>query len=197
MAARVSSPRATWDRRVEPSPRVTAARPHTDSPRFDVDNEGRPLVTDTHQTTTSASLRFQDDRSSRVGDRGSVTIFIAVLAVGFIAAAGLAYDGAQKLGAVAEARDLADNAARACAQEIDDEATVSAGAVTLAPGDAEARARAYLAGFDMRPALVSVTNDVCEVTVELTVSTRLLPGGPWEVSATESAVALYGVETPR
>jgi hypothetical protein len=131
------------------------------------------------------------------GDGGSVTIFVAVLAFGFIAAAGLAYDGAQKLGAVAEARDLADNAARACAQEIDDEATVSTGQVSLARGDAEARARAYLAGFGLSPALVSVTDDVCEVTVELAVSTKLLPGGPWEVSATERAVALYGVEAPR
>ena len=54
----------------------------------------------------------------------------------------------------------------------------------------------YLAAFGLSSALVIVTDDVCEVTVELAVSTKLLPGGPWEVSATERAVALYGVEAP-
>jgi hypothetical protein len=152
------------------------------------------MVMDAQPSTNVCTRRAH---CPRVSDRGSVTIFVAVLAAGFIAAAGLAYDGAQKLGAVAEARDLADNAARACAQEIDDEATVSTGQVRLAGGDAQARARAYLAGFGLSPALVSVTDDVCEVTVNLTVSTRLLPGGPWEVSATERAQALYGVEAPR
>ena len=155
------------------------------------------MATDVRPSTKSTSVRNRAGHASGAGDRGSVTIFVAVLAFGFIAAAGLAYDGAQKLGAVAEARDLADNAARACAQEIDDEATVSTGHVRLAGDDAEARARTYLAGFGLSPALVSVTDDVCEVTVELTVSTKLLPGGPWEVSATERAVALYGVEAPR
>lgn len=155
------------------------------------------MATSVRPSRKGARACNRDAYFEHARDRGSVTIFVAVLAFGFIAAAGLAYDGAQKLGAVAEARDLADNAARACAQEIDDEATVSTGYVSLARGDAEVRARAYLADFGLSPALVSVTDDVCEVTVELTVSTKLLPGGPWEVSATERAVALYGVEAPR
>lgn len=155
------------------------------------------MATNARPGTNSAGVCNRGLHAAHARDRGSVTIFVAVLAFGFIAAAGLAYDGAQKLGAVAEARDLADNAARACAQEIDDEATVRTGHVSLANDDAAARARAYLAGFGLSPALVSVTDDLCEVTVELTVSTKLLPGGPWEVSATERAVALYGVEAPR
>jgi len=162
-----------------------------------VDAGGRPMATGVRPSRGDATACSRDACFGHVGDRGSVTIFVAVLAFGFIAAAGLAYDGAQKLGALAQARDLADNAARACAQEIDDEATVSTGQVSLARGDAEGRALAYLAAFGLTPALVSVTNDVCEVTVELAVSTKLLPGGPWEVSATERAVALYGVEAPR
>lgn len=154
------------------------------------------MATEVRPSAEGACVCDRGLHAAHTHDRGSVTIFVAVLAFGFIAAAGLAYDGAQKLGAVAEARDLADNAARACAQEIDDEATVSTGHVRLAGRDAEARARAYLTGFALSPALVSVTDDVCEVTVKLTVSTKLLPG-PWEVSATERAVALYGVEAPR
>ena len=155
------------------------------------------MATDVRPIAKSDRVCDRGLHATHAQDRGSVTIFVAVLAFGFIAAAGLAYDGAQKLGAVAEARDLADNAARACAQEIDEEATVSTGQTSLAGDDGEARARAYLAGFALSPALVSVTDDLCEVTVELTVSTKLLPGGPWELSATERAVALYGVEAPR
>jgi hypothetical protein len=194
MAAQVGSVAATWDRRVEPSPRSAAARPGTESPPLAVVAESQPMVMDAQPSTSVRTRRVHRPRAS---DRGSVTIFVAVLAIGFIAAAGLAYDGAQKLGAVAEVRDLSDNAARACAQEIDDESTISTGQVRLARGDAEARARSYLAGFGLSPALVVVTGDVCEVTVKLTVSPRLLPGGPWEVSTTERAQALYGVEAPR
>lgn len=130
------------------------------------------------------------------GDRGSVTIFVAVLAVGFLAAAGLAYDGSQKLGGLAQARDLADNAARACAQGVDAEATLETGAAVLDAADADGRARAYLAELDLQPASVSVGAAGCEVTVVLTVPTRFLPG-PFEVSATERAEVLYGVEAPR
>jgi hypothetical protein len=130
------------------------------------------------------------------GDRGSVTIFVAVLAVGFLAAAGLAYDGSQKLGGLAQARDLADNAARACAQGVDAEATLASGAAVLDPVDAEGRARAHLAEVGISPASVSVDTAGCAVTVVLSVPTRFLPG-PFEVSATESADVLYGVEVPR
>ena len=53
---------------------------------------------------TSADLR---------NERGSVSILVAVLGVAFLMVAGLALDGGRKLGALSEARDLADNAARA------------------------------------------------------------------------------------
>lgn len=69
------------------------------------------MATDVRPSTKSASVRNRSGHASGACDWGSVTIFVAVLAFGFFAAAGLAYDGAQKLGAVAEA--LADNAARA------------------------------------------------------------------------------------
>lgn len=129
-------------------------------------------------------------------DRGSVTIFVAVLAVGFLAAAGLAYDGSQKLGGLSEARDLADNAARACAQGIDAETTLATGIAILDPADGEARARSYLSAVGISPSSVTVRGADCEVTVVLSVPTRFLPG-PFEVSATEQATALYGVEAAR
>ncbi|MDE0804229.1 MAG: hypothetical protein OSA99_13025 [Acidimicrobiales bacterium] len=125
-----------------------------------------------------------------------MTIFVAVLAVGFLAAAGLAYDGSQKLGGLAQARDLADNAARACAQGVDAEATLASGAAVLDAADAEARALAYLSTVGISPVAVIVGPASCEVEVELSVQTRFLPG-PFRVSATEQATALYGVEAAR
>ena len=73
--------------------------------------------------------------TSRVHDeRGSVSIFIAVLGVAFVMVAGLAIDGGRKLGALSEARDLADNAARAGAQAVDADTYRTTGIVVRLAG---------------------------------------------------------------
>ncbi|MDH3366927.1 MAG: pilus assembly protein TadG-related protein [Gemmatimonadota bacterium] len=125
-------------------------------------------------------------------ERGSVTIFVAVLGLSFLMAAGLAIDGARKLGGLSEARDLADNAARACAQGVDPVAFRGSGIPTLNPSDAAGRADAYLTSTGHTGA-VSINGTECTVTVTLTIGTRFLPG-PYVVFATESAQALAGVE---
>lgn len=125
-------------------------------------------------------------------DEGSITIFIAVLGLSFLMAAGLALDGARKLGGLSEARDLADNAARTCSQAVDDVAFRSSGVPTLAPAAAQTRALSYLASTG-NTGTVNVAGTQCTVTVTLTISTRFLPG-PYVVSATETAQALAGVE---
>ena len=125
-------------------------------------------------------------------DRGSVTIFIAVLGLAFLMAAGLAIDGARKLGGLSEARDLADNAARSCAQGVDPVAFRSSGVPNLDPTNATGRASAYLASTG-NTGVTTVAGTECTVTVTLTIQTRFLPG-PYVVSATESAQALFGVE---
>jgi Flp pilus assembly protein TadG len=125
-------------------------------------------------------------------DRGSVTVFIAVLAVAFLAAAGLAVDGGRKLGGLSEARDLADNAARTCAQAVDAAAYRSTGVPSLDESEATGRADAYLADTG-HGGSVSVDDTTCTVTVTLSVPTRFLPG-PYVVSATESAEAVSGIE---
>ena len=131
-------------------------------------------------------------RHGWLSDRGSVTIFVAVLAVSFLMAAGLAIDGARKLGGLSEARDLADNAARTCAQGVDPLALRATGIPTLSGPDAAERANAYLASTGHSGA-VSVDGTECIVTVTLAVKTRFLPG-PFVVAATESAKALTGVK---
>ena len=124
-------------------------------------------------------------------EQGSVTIFVAVLGLSFLMAAGLAIDGARKLGGLSEARDLADNAARTCAQGVDLVAFRATGIPNLNPVDAPGRADMYLATTG-NTGTVSIRGTECTVTVTLSISTRFLPG-PYVVSATESAQALVGV----
>lgn len=125
-------------------------------------------------------------------ERGAVSIFIAVLGVAFLMVAGLAVDGGRKLGALSEARDIADNAARAGAQHIDTDAYRSSGIAYLDPGPATQAAADYLAAIG-HSGTITVTGDTATVTVQLRVATRFLPG-PWTVTATESATAVLGVQ---
>lgn len=128
-------------------------------------------------------------------ERGSISIFTVVIAIAMLAAAGLAYDGSQKLGALSAARDIADNAARTCAQGIDEAALRGTASPALDPVLASARAQAYLATTGGATGSAVVTDTSCTVTVSLDVPSVFLPmGGP--VSATESADALFGIEAP-
>jgi outer membrane protein TolC len=110
-----------------------------------------------------------------------------VLALSVLAAAGLAVDGGRKLNGLAEARDLADNAARVGAQQVDVDAYRTTGVPSLDPGAASSAANAYLSTTGNSGA-VSVAGDTITVTVTLTITPRLLPG-TMTVSATESATA--------
>lgn len=125
-------------------------------------------------------------------ERGAVSIFVAVLGVAFLMVAGLSVDGGRKLGALSEARDIADNAARAGAQHIDTDAYRSSGIAYPDPGPATQAAADYLAAIG-HTGTITVTDDTVTVTVQLRVDTRFLPG-PWTVTATESATAVLGVQ---
>lgn len=54
----------------------------------------------------------------RIGDEGSITALVVVLAMTFVACAGLAVDGGRLIAAKIELGDHAENAARAGAQEV-------------------------------------------------------------------------------
>lgn len=125
-------------------------------------------------------------------ERGSVSVLVAVLAVAFLMVAGLALDGGRKLGALSEARDLADNAARAGAQAVDTDAYHLTGSPSLDPAEAQQAAIDYLAATGHSGSVV-VDGSTVTVTVTLSVPTRFLPG-PFTVHATESATAIFSVE---
>ena len=122
-------------------------------------------------------------------ETGSVSALVAVVALGLVMVAGLAYDGGQIIAAQATARDLASNAARAGAQEIDLTELRATGAASLDPDRAVAAAEAYLAltGHSGR-----VTVNGAEVTVAVDVDQpmRILPLPARTVTAVHTATAL-------
>lgn len=115
-------------------------------------------------------------------------MIVIVMVVAFLAAAGLALDGSRKLGGLANARELASNSARACAQGT--EGTHNATG-QLNVGDASQRAHTYLAAHGVS-GTVDVAGRECTVTVSLSIATVFLPG-PWQVSAASTSRNLAGI----
>jgi hypothetical protein len=105
--------------------------------------------------------------------------------------AGLAYDGGQIVAAQATARDLASNAARAGAQEIDLDELRSSGVTILDPDRAIAAAQDFLArtGHTGR---VRVEGAEITVTVDVIQAMRILPLPDRTVTAGHTATALTG-----
>lgn len=125
-------------------------------------------------------------------DRGSVSAFVAVIAIALVAVAGLVYDGGQILTAQARARDLAANAARAGAQEVDLDTLRAEQQVTLDPDRAASAALDYLAAHGAT-GIVDVSGSRVTVTATIRQSLRILPGADRDVTATDSADAVPGL----
>lgn len=103
---------------------------------------------------------------------GTVTAFLAVLAVALFAAAGLVVDGGRALAAREQAAAVAEQAARAGAEAVS-VASLHRGTVVLDPGQAEASASGYLQQVGVRGA-VAVVGDSVTVTVSEAVPTTML-----------------------
>jgi len=134
-------------------------------------------------------------RSRARDERGQATAMVAILAVALLGLGALIFDGGQILTARREANNLARQAARAGAQQLDI-AQARTGTFTLDAAAADTAAREYLAGEGVTPTAVRVAGDRVEVTITLTQQTRLLSIlgiSKREVSATASARAARGV----
>lgn len=129
-------------------------------------------------------------------ERGSLSAFVAVVALGLVMVAGMAYDGGQIIAAQATARDLAASAARAGAQEIDLDRLRDAGEATLDPYRAAAAAEAFLVQAGYR-GTARVDGADITVTVQVHQPMRILPLPDRTVSATDTATALTGAEEPQ
>jgi Flp pilus assembly protein TadG len=106
-------------------------------------------------------------------ERGQVTAMWAILALALLVLGGLVYDGGQILTARRDANNLARQAARAGAQQLD-ETSIRAGTPTLEPAAAEAAARDFLARRGITPTAVDVDGSTVTVTVTITQPTPLL-----------------------
>jgi Flp pilus assembly protein TadG len=143
--------------------------------------------------TNPAALRRsqQSERSVRGNDRGSATVWaLGMILIGLLAA-GLVVDGGAAMTAKVEARQIAQQAARRGADQLDLAALRGAGTLRLDPAAAEAAARDWLtqAGVD---GTVTATTDQVTVTVTVTTPTVLLAA----VGVDSHTVVATGVAEP-
>ncbi|WP_331747732.1 pilus assembly protein TadG-related protein (plasmid) [Streptomyces sp. NBC_00853] len=112
------------------------------------------------------------DRIRHGGDRGSLSPFYALSAIGIIMIMGLLVDGGGALNATNKATGLAQEAARAAGQQLNVPAAVQGTEITVDPDAAVAAAQDYLAGQNVSGS-VTVTDggQRLEVTVHDTYTT--------------------------
>lgn len=124
----------------------------------------------------------------RTDEQGAVALYAAVMMLALMSSIGLVLVGGQKVAALREATNIADNAARAGAQLIDLDSVRSGAPLQLDANDAIAAANDYLSlvGHSGTPI---VSGDTITVTVTISYNPVILPMGVQTVTATESASA--------
>ncbi len=122
-------------------------------------------------------------------ERGSVTVFTVIMTVALLFMAGLVIDGGQILNARREAANVAESAARAGAQELDEDVARTTGATTLDKRSAVATAEAFLAASGHQ-GMATATGDVVTVTVSISQPLLILGiGGLADVTVTGTGSA--------
>jgi Flp pilus assembly protein TadG len=106
-------------------------------------------------------------------DSGSLTMMLVLLVVAMLAVAGLVIDGGRKLNATQEAAAIAQEAARAGAEQVNTSAAYGSGTYKVDVPRALAAAHAYLADAGYSGA-VSASGDKIRVTVRVIVRTVVL-----------------------
>jgi Flp pilus assembly protein TadG len=106
-------------------------------------------------------------------DEGTVTAFAVILTTALLACAGLVLDGGLALTARVRVVNLAQEAARAGAQELDLATYRTTGTVVLRPDAAATTARAYLAAAGVTGQVTTLGATV-SVTVEADQPSQLL-----------------------
>lgn len=101
---------------------------------------------------------------------GTITIFVSVFMIALLVVAGLVFDGGNMLAARREASNVAESAARAGAQALDESTARAGGGIRLDPGGALWRAEAYLAAAGYHG---TVAIEDQSVVVAVTIDQRL------------------------
>lgn len=107
------------------------------------------------------------------GEEGRVSVFVTMLALGFLILGGLVLDGGLALAAKIQAIGEAEEAARVGAQEIDLTAYRIDGTVSILPDQASAAAHQYLEATGHTGSVI-VTGNHVEVSVTVTYRTQVL-----------------------
>lgn len=126
---------------------------------------------------------------NRPDERGSITAFVAVVATALVLVAGMAYDGGQVIAAHNAARNTADRAARAGAQQIDLDHLRATNEPHLDPAAAETAAVEYLQRAGAT-GTATASGASITVTVTRTQPMLILPGGDRTIAVTETATAV-------
>lgn len=122
-------------------------------------------------------------------ERGSITAFVAVVATALVLVAGMAYDGGQVIAAHNAARNDAERAARAGAQQIDLDHLRATNQTRLDAAAAEAAAVEYLERAGSVGA-ANASDDSITVTVTRTQTMLILPGPDRVITVRETATAV-------
>lgn len=103
----------------------------------------------------------------RLDDAGQAAVMVIIIALGFLVLLGLVSDGGMVLAQRRDLQGLADGAARAGAEEVDQAVLRNSGVTQIDPAAAQARVAAYLqaAGFTGTSQVTPGANDV---SVQLT-----------------------------
>lgn len=105
-------------------------------------------------------------------DDASISAFVAVASLAIIVVAGLVLDGGQLLAARRQAADIAGDAARAGAQQLD-EHSLRSGRAVIDPAAAHEAIAAHLAATPASGS-ASIAGDIVAVEVRMPVRTQLL-----------------------
>ena len=122
-------------------------------------------------------------------ERGSITDFVAVVATALVLVAGMAYDGGQVIAAHNAARNDAERAARAGAQQIDIDHLRATNEPIL---DATAAEQAAVDFLERSGATGTASVSGASITVTVTVvqPMLILPGTDRTIVVSETAIAV-------
>ncbi len=123
-------------------------------------------------------------------DRGQVTVFVVILSVGILLVISMVYFQGLKLRVGREAGNIAEEAARAGAGQLDRERAYRTGVTVVDPAQAVTQARTYLAAAGVTGTATAVGTRQVRVTVTVTRPAPILSIiGMESVSVTRSASA--------
>jgi Flp pilus assembly protein TadG len=137
----------------------------------------------------------------RTSDRGTLTLFTAIVAIGLLAALGFIADAGVKLQAGNQARALAEEAARAGTGQVNQSAAYAhGGTFTVDPDQAIAAAQAYLSQSGHTGSVTVEGGRTIQVTVTVTepaIFTTIIGISRLSDTQTASANLFQGITGPQ